>query len=86
MRGEEPPHPRASWGGGNYLRMRGEEGEIASAYAQTLELPPHARRRGGGGTSYRGAVGITSACAEKRSTFSEWLALGGNYLRMRGEE
>ena len=54
---------RAPW---NYLRMRGEESSWAAISGNSLELPPHARRRGVI-TVFRFEVcGITSACAEKR--------------------
>ena len=49
----------------NYLRMRGEEIQLASEHVQELELPPHARRRVFFGFLFGESFGITSACAEK---------------------
>ena len=73
------PHRR------NYLRVRGEYGNVSWGKAQSLELPPRARRIPKFGIGLIGTVGTTSACAE--NTYAE---LGRrsrwwNYLRVRGE-
>ena len=73
------PHRR------NYLRVRGEYGNVSWGKAQSLELPPRARRIPKFGIGLIGTVGTTSACAE--NTYAE---LGRrsrwwNYLRARGE-
>ena len=78
----------ASWAGRvwNYLRMRGEESPVRWQTFASMELPPHARRRGPASSSTQRKPGITSACAEKSfggAGFPHWR---GNYLRMRGEE
>ena len=51
--------------GGNYLRMRGEEGVELPATGVQGELPPHARRREMNPLALSPRQGITSACAEK---------------------
>ena len=66
--------------------MRGEEGLTSWQSNQPLELPPHARRRGGWCSPKPILRGITSACAEKRSLFLAAGVRPRNYLRMRGEE
>ena len=67
--------------------MRGEEWCSELCLYGCEELPPHARRRGGGWCSPKPILrGITSACAEKRSLFLAAGVRPRNYLRMRGEE
>ena len=66
--------------------MRGEEGLQTEAVAYAAELPPHARRRDELGHASSRILGITSACAEKRSRRRSSLRPPRNYLRMRGEE
>ena len=70
----------------NYLRMRGEERFPTATSDPTMELPPHARRRGCAYVETWRALGITSACAEKRWRRRDCWSVKWNYLRMRGEE
>ena len=70
----------------NYLRMRGEEWPSSLFSSQFRELPPHARRRVHSILFDVIDIGITSACAEKRTTPNRKIWILGNYLRMRGEE
>ena len=66
--------------------MRGEEKYSHGRASITQELPPHARRRDELGHASSRILGITSACAEKRSRRRSSLRPPRNYLRMRGEE
>ena len=66
--------------------MRGEEFVLQPSPAFKAELPPHARRRVGSINIRNSFRGITSACAEKRTTPNRKIWILGNYLRMRGEE
>ena len=66
--------------------MRGEEAVPPNSTSTTAELPPHARRRARSIAQAPAAVGITSACAEKRLVGYRGIVGIGNYLRMRGEE
>ena len=66
--------------------MRGEEAMRDTHRFDDLELPPHARRRVKRAVAIGLFVGITSACAEKRTQFLGSRNMRGNYLRMRGEE
>ena len=71
---------------GNYLRMRGEEVIFEPPAVLGMELPPHARRREAFFSIGHGALGITSACAEKSLLCAWKKCIAWNYLRMRGEE
>ena len=53
---------------------------------EQVELPPHTRRRDSVLTTDKPALGITSAYAEKSGCFPYSPLVGGNYLRIRGEE
>ena len=66
--------------------MRGEEYEDFDVRTESLELPPHARRRDIGALLAGDKLGITSACAEKRRPRRRRTPSLRNYLRMRGEE
>ncbi len=66
--------------------MRGEEHISGSGSHPHMELPPHARRRELVEGWCPVALGITSACAEKRQWLGELWSGARNYLRMRGEE
>ena len=66
--------------------MRGEEPTLAPDRWHRPELPPHARRREIRFPDFSAAVGITSACAEKRPGGCRSRRCFRNYLRMRGEE
>ena len=70
----------------NYLRMRGEEFTPTAKAKKSQELPPHARRRENQPAPAVVALGITSACAEKRTPRLFTRTISENYLRMRGEE
>ena len=52
----------------NYLRVRGEYGEIRLRDIENLELPPRARRIQIVKRDIRVAIGTTSACAENTTT------------------
>ena len=65
--------------------MRGEYHHRHFAWAQGIELPPHARRILGHLPVGRRPVGTTSACAENTFELVFDCAHLGNYLRMRGE-
>ena len=71
---------------GNYLRIRGEEPDIAVIIAITIELPPHTRRRAIHHYTNTPLGGTTSAYAEKRLGHTGTAVVVGNYLRIRGEE
>ena len=66
--------------------MRGEESTTHLMTFPSAELPPHARRRGLVFPMPAPFSGITSACAEKRSSDFLSASTSRNYLRMRGEE
>ena len=66
--------------------MRGEEACNHAGRHAIRELPPHARRRVISQQFDLLQVGITSACAEKRSATLQPSIKIENYLRMRGEE
>ena len=66
--------------------MRGEEIPLCLCATHPKELPPHARRRAEFDPFDAIAIGITSACAEKRTGDKSHRRISGNYLRMRGEE
>ena len=70
----------------NYPRLRGEERIQHRAGYRSVELPPLARGRENGVASQRRLVGITPACAGKRSITSSSAVTSGNYPRLRGEE
>ena len=71
---------------GKYLRMRGEERFEVDPSAQTVEIPPHARRRECERQPATINEGNTSACAEKSYRGAWEVARWWKYLRMRGEE
>ncbi len=50
-----------------------------------MELPPRARRILQQGIDPSVFAGTTSACAENTSMWWRHAAVGGNYLRVRGE-
>ena len=54
----------------NYLRVRGEYGELTPGTLTSLELPPRARRILQGGVTWATGHGTTSACAENTETSS----------------
>ena len=66
--------------------MRGEEKQGEGIGSKLMELPPHARRRVVIGACHADVIGITSACAEKRTPPQNRSGFRWNYLRMRGEE
>ena len=70
---------------GNYLRVRGEYGELPPGTLTSLELPPRARRIPGELFSQEANFGTTSACAENTCCQSERICQPRNYLRVRGE-
>ena len=70
---------------GNYLRMRGEYGDIVSTITSFTELPPHARRIPAAPERPAVKMGTTSACAENTAPCSSTVSNTWNYLRMRGE-
>ena len=74
--------PGPAW---NYLRVRGEYGELTAGTLTSLELPPRARRIRPWWVSFRRSRGTTSACAENTIYSANYTEVLGNYLRVRGE-
>ena len=70
---------------GNYLRVRGEYGEIRLRDIENLELPPRARRIPSPHQFRMPRRGTTSACAENTIGRTPWFQRHRNYLRVRGE-
>ena len=69
-----------------YLRVRGEELVRAKERAQTVEIPPRARRRDDRLVPGGFQNGNTSACAEKSARGDLRQVDDAKYLRVRGEE
>ena len=69
----------------NYLRVRGEYTGYRRVVHPELELPPRARRIPTPVSVRIFALGTTSACAENTDSINTIPAIGGNYLRVRGE-
>ena len=69
----------------NYLRVRGEYLTQVMGSLQAVELPPRARRIRRNPRRCIMSLGTTSACAENTLHPTNFVGLGGNYLRVRGE-
>ena len=69
----------------NYLRVRGEYGDIITPLLMSLELPPRARRIPKRENNHRCGGGTTSACAENTPDVLIPWRWCWNYLRVRGE-
>ena len=69
----------------NYLRVRGEYGQLGGMAGANLELPPRARRIQAMSPAALRSEGTTSACAENTNRFLSSALMTWNYLRVRGE-
>ena len=70
---------------GNYLRVRGEYGQVYKGHRIKPELPPRARRIPCEFKPPACMIGTTSACAENTYCIGLGYCRRGNYLRVRGE-
>ncbi|AIT89769.1 Hypothetical protein Cul210932_1845 [Corynebacterium ulcerans] len=77
---------RRAEGARNYLRIRGEKNRASHRILQSLELPPHTRRKAHTYLINFALFGTTSAYAEKRTARLNPLSITRNYLRIRGEK
>jgi len=84
--GKRLPEERTARMPGDHPRVREEETETANVSFLLRGSPPRARGRGLLLVVEVGGVGITPACAGKRSSSGVVGCLPGDHPRVRGEE